>query len=126
MNSKGGCAARSIPVAAPAAPSWRRSRPAATSPRWCQTARGGACPRTCRFGGFASALFDALLPAETPTTVDEVVRAARALPDGVPFKVPLLRLAEESSGDLAKYRSGVETFFHDAMDRVSGWYKRRT
>jgi hypothetical protein len=38
--------------------------------------------------------------------------------------IPLLY--KESSADLAKLTEAIETWFNDSMDRVSGWYKRRT
>ncbi len=32
----------------------------------------------------------------------------------------------EAEGDFAKFRTGLEKWFDDSMDRVSGWYKRQT
>jgi beta-lactamase superfamily II metal-dependent hydrolase len=34
-------------------------------------------------------------------------------------------LLREARNDLTKFREGIERWFNDAMDRVSGWYKRR-
>jgi hypothetical protein len=31
-----------------------------------------------------------------------------------------------AGGDIAKFRTSVENWYDDHMDRVSGWYKRRT
>ena len=38
----------------------------------------------------------------------------------------LLTLIDEAGGDIDKARANVEQWYNDAMDRVSGWYKRRT
>src|SRR5690349_8362174 len=38
----------------------------------------------------------------------------------------LLALIDEAKGDIDKARANIEQWFNDAMDRVSGWYKRRT
>lgn len=38
----------------------------------------------------------------------------------------LLTLMDEAGDDLERARTNVEHWYDDAMDRVSGWYKRRT
>ena len=43
-----------------------------------------------------------------------------------PLKVPLLTLIDEAGNDIDKARTNIEEWYNDAMDRVSGWYKRRT
>jgi hypothetical protein len=35
-------------------------------------------------------------------------------------------LLDEAAGDIDRFRLNVERWFNDGMDRVSGWYKRRT
>jgi hypothetical protein len=42
------------------------------------------------------------------------------------IKKSLLSLIDEAGNDLGKARANVEGWYNDAMDRVSGWYKRRT
>lgn len=42
------------------------------------------------------------------------------------IKVPLLALIDEAGTDINKARANIEQWYNDAMDRVSGWYKRRT
>lgn len=42
------------------------------------------------------------------------------------IKASLLSLIDEAGNDLEKARANVEGWYNDAMDRVSGWYKRRT
>jgi hypothetical protein len=38
----------------------------------------------------------------------------------------LLSLFEEAEGDVEKLKTNVEGWFEDTMDRVSGWYKRKS
>jgi hypothetical protein len=42
------------------------------------------------------------------------------------IKTSLLTLIDEAGNDLDRARANVEAWYDDAMDRVSGWYKRRT
>jgi hypothetical protein len=56
---------------------------------------------------------------------DDVFQAANAMPDGE-VKRSLLALLRRSDEDLNTARNAIEGWFNDAMDRVSGWYKRRT
>ena len=35
-------------------------------------------------------------------------------------------LAHDAGGDLEKFKQGIEQWFDNAMDRVTGWYKRQT
>jgi len=70
---------------------------------------------------FATALLDIVAPRSNGT---------RALPSRANAKgrveETLALLAEESGPDAEKFQKGVETWFTDSMDRVTGWYKRRT
>lgn len=83
---------------------------------------------------FALAFMDtAAKQSETPGEADgridqswpPEVRAALA---GLPGEVreAVVALAREAGGDVAKILEGIEKWFNEAMDRVSGWYKRRT
>src|SRR5713226_2107154 len=38
----------------------------------------------------------------------------------------LLTIIEHAGSDLSSIRAGVESWFNSGMDRVSGWYKRRS
>lgn len=42
------------------------------------------------------------------------------------IKVSLLTLIDEAGNDLGQARTNIEQWYDDAMERVSGWYKRRT
>ena len=41
------------------------------------------------------------------------------------IQISLLALIDEAGSDITKARSNIEGWYNDAMDRVSGWYKRR-
>ena len=41
------------------------------------------------------------------------------------LKQGLTTLIKQANGDVAKVQQNIETWFADAMDRVSGWYKRQ-
>lgn len=42
-----------------------------------------------------------------------------------PIKKALLALIDDAQGDINKLRTNIENWYDAAMDRVSGWYKRR-
>jgi hypothetical protein len=44
----------------------------------------------------------------------------------VPLQRTLLSLIDTADGDLAKLQANIEAWYDSGMDRVSGWYKRRT
>lgn len=78
-------------------------------------------PRT-----FVAVITD-LLTAAKPGSVDfaDFENGAKALPDGN-VKKSLLALIQRSNQNFEKVQLSVEGWFNDAMDRVNGWYKRRT
>ncbi len=101
---------------------------------------------------FALALMDIVLPAEPAGKPDTDRAAAAAVKSGTdgattPPEVPnsleklrsavaanqnddvrkaLLALVDAAGNDAAKARENIENWFNSSMDRVSGWYKRRT
>ena len=46
--------------------------------------------------------------------------------DGSDVQRMLALLQNEAQNDPAKFRANVETWFNESMERVSGWYRRRT
>lgn len=56
-------------------------------------------------------------------TIRATVAASTVLDEGV--RRALLTLIDEADGDLDKARRNIEEWYDAAMDRVSGWYKRR-
>ncbi|MEA2174828.1 MAG: N-acetylmuramoyl-L-alanine amidase [Blastocatellia bacterium] len=76
---------------------------------------------------FALALLDIVAPSDmgTPQTIDDVRQAIDNLPEGH-TKEALLTLVNNAQGDLQRLRRNIENWFNDSMDRVSGWYKRKS
>lgn len=54
----------------------------------------------------------------------ELKQALEAVPNAQVKKV-LLTYYEEAEGDARRFRAGIETWFDQGMERVSGWYRRR-
>jgi len=59
-----------------------------------------------------------------PLTIDLLRRQAALLPEHLSRTV--IAGIDYANGDIAKVRKAVEQWFDGAMDRASGWYKRRT
>lgn len=73
---------------------------------------------------FARALIDVLVPDATGADALDRLRASLDdLPDVTGLKRPLLALVDEANGSVDRFRSVVEGWFDDHMDRVAGWYK---
>ncbi len=68
-----------------------------------------------------------LLTAAQPGSIQfsHLEAGAKALPDG-DVKKSVLALIQRSNNDLETAQRAIEGWFNDAMDRVTGWYKRRT
>jgi hypothetical protein len=58
-------------------------------------------------------------------SLPEIRRTVSQLQDSQ-LKQALLTLMDEAGDDLERARKNVERWYDDAMDRVSGWYKRRS
>src|SRR5215469_16287328 len=63
-------------------------------------------------------------PGNRLTDLRNGVTYNQILPDQV--KGALLTLIDAAGNDVAKARENIENWFNSSMDRVSGWYKRRT
>ena len=78
---------------------------------------------------FALTMLDSLVPPSEEDSRDLLVRAREKLDDpDLPGRVKtLLRDAlDHAGGRRDRLRAELERSFDEAMDRVSGWYKRRT
>ena len=74
---------------------------------------------------FADAVIDLVVPdAAGQTTMTTISRNIDALPAQLPLKSSLQALASSAGTDVSRFRTGVEHWYDDHMDRVSGWYKR--
>jgi hypothetical protein len=91
-------------------------------------------PEPTHFAAFAASLpatstiTTAQLAALQHAIDGDVLAQARAavedLPPGNPARRPLLRMLADA-GDRDAFRTKLEHWYDDAMDRLSGWYKRR-
>jgi hypothetical protein len=77
---------------------------------------------------FALALLDIIGPAnpDKGRNIDDIRAAIKELTDDSDIRRTLLILLDESKSELGKLQESVEAWFNNAMDRASGWYKRRT
>ena len=74
---------------------------------------------------FGEAIVDLLVPdAKGRTTMTAIQTGISNLPAGVPLKASLVALAKSANNDTSRFRTSVEQWYDDHMDRVSGWYKR--
>ncbi|MDQ2694742.1 MAG: hypothetical protein M3Z21_05065, partial [Pseudomonadota bacterium] len=77
---------------------------------------------------FALALLDIVAPNTTgePQKLTAIRNALNdtSIPDDV--KKPLLVLLADAGNDLRRFQENVEVWFNNAMDRVAGWYRRKT
>lgn len=77
---------------------------------------------------FALALFDLVAPVSGSATTRTLqdIRSSVSTISNEQVKNALVTLIDDAGGDLKKARENVEQWYDDAMDRVSGWYKRKT
>jgi len=101
--------------------------------------KSGNLPSYIPSGNFASALID-IVARHTPQsadvatierartlipTIEQVRAAAQDLPS-VRLRQAVLVAIDQAQGDMEMLKKNLESYFDAAMDRVSGWYKRRT
>ncbi len=76
---------------------------------------------------FADAIIDLVVPAPGPqgqTTMTDIGQIIGKLPPTMPFRQSLETLVKDADGDVGRFRTSLEEWYDDHMDRVSGWYKR--
>ena len=79
---------------------------------------------------FANAVLDLVLPQFTGSATTQAVLLQRVadlqgkgLPE--PFVESLTALAKSAGSSIDEFRTSVQTWYDNHMERVSGWYKRR-
>ncbi|MFQ6028940.1 MAG: hypothetical protein ACE5Q6_15775, partial [Dehalococcoidia bacterium] len=92
-----------------------------------QLARSKHGPSYVPSKSFALALFDRISSA--PSVVDETIDTLKGkvanMPEGS-LKTILASHVNSAGGDIEKARENIEKWFDDSMERVSGWYTRKT
>lgn len=88
--------------------------------------RGSKKPSYIPSGTFALAFLDGIAPAkgDGAAIMPAIKAAVGGLPGDSELRRLLLVLLQQAGDDFAKFRASIETWFNDAMTRVSGWYKR--
>jgi len=76
---------------------------------------------------FATALLDILKFTSPESTTRTAARMREAIADidSPSLQESLRTLLDEAEGDVKAFRVSLERWFDDAMDRASGWYKRK-
>lgn len=89
--------------------------------------RSGKLPSYVPSRAFAMALFDLVAPVDGSTTTRTLqdIRNSVANLSNEPVKKALIALLDDAGNDLKKARENIERWYDDAMDRVSGWYKKQ-
>ena len=75
---------------------------------------------------FALAIMGIVLPNSSGLASADSFRQAIAQIENPPVKKALLAMLAAAQDDLNKFRDNIENWFNSTMDRVSGWYKRRS
>lgn len=81
---------------------------------------------------FTLVLLDILTPAGTDIAnikKDDLINTINKVDSNLitdDFKKALLTLINDAGDDIKKARENLENWFDDSMDRVSGWYKRKS
>jgi len=74
---------------------------------------------------FAEAVIDLVVPdPQGQTDMNAIEQIIMKLPPELPFRRSLETLVKNADGDVSRFRTSVEQWYDDHMDRVSGWYKR--
>jgi hypothetical protein len=76
---------------------------------------------------FAQAIIDLVVPdASGQTNMSVIQHYVGELPASMgPLSASLQSLATNAGDDVGRFRTSVEQWYDNHMDRVSGWYKRR-
>jgi hypothetical protein len=87
----------------------------------------GSLPSYIPSRTFMLTLLDLVSPTDPtkPKQLEDIQNAIKNIPNEQVRK-SLTLLLEDAGHDLRAFEEGVETWFNHAMDRVSGWYKRKT
>jgi hypothetical protein len=75
---------------------------------------------------FALAILGILVPENSPAGSLATFRAAVAKIENSKVKNALMAMLALAGEDIDKFRESIEGWFNSTMDRVSGWYKRRS
>jgi hypothetical protein len=111
---------------APRAKTSRLPKMTATGGTWNRWAQCRSLPSYISAESFAEAVIDLVVPnAEGQTEMTTIQQNINGMNDSMPtLKSSLQALAKNANNDVTRFRTAVENWYDDHMDRVSGWYKR--
>jgi hypothetical protein len=111
---------------APTRPTKRRLKMKGPGGPWSKWGQFRSLPSYISAQSFGEAVLDLVVPnAAWRTTMDTIQQNVDKLPDSMAsFRSSLQALVKDAGGDVTRFRSSVESWYEDHMDRVSGWYKR--
>lgn len=75
---------------------------------------------------FAIALLNIIVPEGSGSGSLESIRKAVGDMQNAQVKTALAAMVDDAGNDLSKFRTNIEGWFNSSMDRISGWYKRRS
>ena len=75
---------------------------------------------------FALALMDTILPQGAANATSSTLRTQLQNFGNPRLQEALTPLIDAAAGDVARARANIEEWYNSSMDRVSGWYKRRS
>jgi hypothetical protein len=104
-----------------------RFGPGVTGGSWRKPRLGArrSLPSYISARSFGEAVIDLLVPdAAGRTTMTTIQDSLKKLPADLPFTTSLQSLATNAANDISRFRTSIENWYDDHMDRVSGWYKR--
>ena len=104
-----------------------RFGPGVTGGSWRKPRLGArrSLPSYISAKSFGEAVIDLLVPdAAGRTTMTTIQDSLKKLPADLPFTTSLQSLATNAANDISRFRTSIENWYDDHMDRVSGWYKR--
>ena len=88
-----------------------------------QSGASDALPSYIPARNFAVALFEHLSAGKEGPLFSQLEQGIDKLPEGA-ARDSLVALVRQAGGDIEKFKASVETWFDDAADRISGFYKR--
>ena len=104
-----------------------RFGPGVTGGSWRKPRLGArrSLPSYISAKSFGEAVIDLLVPdAAGRTTMTTIQDSLKELPADLPFTTSLQSLATNAANDITRFRTSIEDWYDDHMNRVSGWYKR--
>jgi hypothetical protein len=121
----GQISSRALTVAS-AGPTKRRIKTTDGGGLWGRSSQFRSLPSYISSQSFGEAVLDLVVPnAAGQTTFDTIQQNVDKLPDSLgSLRSSLQALVKDAGGDVTRFRSSVESWYDDHMDRVSGWYKR--